>query len=229
MITVTNLGIQFGKRVLFRDVNLNFTPGNIYGIIGANGAGKSTFLKILAGDLESTNGQVNLGSGERLSVLRQNHTAFDAFQVLETVLMGHEALWNVMQEKDAIYAKEEFTEEDGHRASELEEKFADMDGWNAESAAANLLSGLGIAEEFHHLRMNQLSAKEKVKVLLAQALFGKPDCPGPPLSFRHRGRRAGSRTCRPRRSLPRPGLPWKPGNRRRPCRRRSSPWAISWG
>lgn len=175
MITVTNLGIQFGKRVLFRDVNLNFTPGNIYGIIGANGAGKSTFLKILAGDLESTNGQVNLGSGERLSVLRQNHTAFDAYQVLQTVLMGHEALWKVMQDKDAIYAKEEFTEEDGHRASELEEKFADMDGWNAESAAANLLSGLGIAEEFHHLLMNQLSAKEKVKVLLAQALFGKPD------------------------------------------------------
>jgi ATPase subunit of ABC transporter with duplicated ATPase domains len=175
MITVSNLGIQFGKRVLFQDVNMKFVPGNIYGIIGANGAGKSTFLKMLAGDIEYSKGNVSLGSGERLSVLRQNHSAYNDFQVLNTVLMGHQQLWDVMNEKDAIYSKTDFTEEDGHRASELEEKFADMDGWNAESAAANLLSGLGIREELHHKKVSELSAKEKVKVLLAQALFGKPD------------------------------------------------------
>ncbi len=175
MITVSNLGIQFGKRVLFRDVNLNFSPGNIYGIIGANGAGKSTFLKLLSGELESTNGSVHLGAGERLSVLKQNHAAFDEYPVLTTVLMGHERLWKVMEEKDALYAKTDFSEEDGHKASELEQEFADMDGWNAESAAASLLSGLGIDEALHMQLMKQLSGKEKVKVLLAQALFGKPD------------------------------------------------------
>lgn len=175
MITVSNLGIQFGKRVLFQDVNMKFIPGNIYGIIGANGAGKSTFLKMLAGDIEYSKGNVTLGPGERLSVLRQNHSAYNDFQVLNTVLMGHQQLWDVMNEKDALYSKTDFTEEDGHRASELEEKFADMDGWNAESAAANLLSGLGIREDLHHKKVSELSAKEKVKVLLAQALFGKPD------------------------------------------------------
>ena len=175
MITVTNLGIQFGKRVLFQDVNLKFTAGNIYGIIGANGAGKSTFLKMLAGDIEFSKGQVSVGPGERLSVLRQNHSQYNAFKVLDTVLMGHKPLWDVMQEKEAIYAREDFNEADGHRASELEELFADMDGWNAESAAASLLSGLGIREEKHGLLLSDLSAKEKVKVLLAQALFGKPD------------------------------------------------------
>jgi len=175
MITVSNLAIQFGKRILFQDVNMKFTAGNCYGIIGANGAGKSTFIKMLAGDLQSTRGNVSFGSGERLSVLRQNHSEFNDFTVLTTVLMGHTKLWAVMQEKDALYSKTDFTDQDGHRASELEEQFAEMDGWNAESDAANLLSGLGVKEEFHDKLMNDLSAKEKVKVLLAQALFGKPD------------------------------------------------------
>lgn len=175
MITVSDLAIQFGKRILFQDVNMKFTPGNCYGIIGANGAGKSTFIKMLSGDLQSTRGSVSFGSGERLSVLRQNHSAFNDFTVLTTVLMGHTKLWQVMNEKDALYAKADFTEADGHRASELEEKFAEMDGWNAESDAANLLSGLGIKEDLHHTLMSELSGKEKVKVLLAQALFGKPD------------------------------------------------------
>ena len=175
MITVSNLSIQFGKRVLFQDVNMKFTPGNCYGIIGANGAGKSTFLKMLSGEIENSRGTVSLGSGERLSVLRQNHSEFNDFTVLSTVLMGHAKLWSVMNEKDAIYEKTDFTDEDGHRASELEEQFAEMDGWNAESDAANLLSGLGVKEEFHHTLMSELSGKEKVKVLLAQALLGKPD------------------------------------------------------
>jgi ATPase subunit of ABC transporter with duplicated ATPase domains len=175
MITVSNLGIQFGKRILFQDVNMKFTPGNCYGIIGANGAGKSTFLKMLCGDIEYTKGSVSMGPGERLSVLRQNHSEYNEFTVLTTVLMGHAQLWSVMNEKDALYAKPDFSEEDGHRASELEEQFADMDGWNAESNAANLLSGLGIGEEKHHLLVSELNGKEKVKVLLAQALFGKPD------------------------------------------------------
>jgi len=175
MITVSDLGIQFGKRILFQDVNMKFTPGNCYGIIGANGAGKSTFIKMLAGDLQSTRGNVSFGSGERLSVLRQNHSEFNDFTVLTTVLMGHSKLWAVMNEKDALYSKTDFTEHDGHRASELEEQFAEMDGWNAESDAANLLSGLGIKEHLHDKLMNELSGKEKVKVLLAQALFGKPD------------------------------------------------------
>ena len=175
MITVSNLGIQFGKRVLFQDVNMKFTPGNCYGIIGANGAGKSTFLKMLYGELDNTKGTVTLGPGERLSVLRQNHSEFNEHTVLSTVLMGHSKLWAVMNEKDTLYAKTDFTEHDGHRASELEEQFAEMDGWNAESDAANLLSGLGIKEELHHKLMNELDGKEKVKVLLAQALLGRPD------------------------------------------------------
>ena len=175
MITVSNLGIQFGKRILFQDVNMKFTPGNCYGIIGANGAGKSTFLKMLCGDIEYTKGSVSMGPGERLSVLRQNHSEYDDFTVMNAVLMGHAVMWEVMHEKDALYAKPDFSEEDGHRASELEELFADMDGWNAESNAASLLSGLGIKEEKHHLLVRELSGKEKVKVLLAQALFGKPD------------------------------------------------------
>ncbi|PKP52636.1 MAG: ABC-F family ATPase [Bacteroidetes bacterium HGW-Bacteroidetes-1] len=175
MIIVSNLGIQFGKRILFQDVNMKFLPGNCYGIIGANGAGKSTFLKMLSGDIEFSKGNVTLGTGERLSVLRQNHSEFNDFTVLSTVLIGHELLWKVMKEKDDIYSKTDFSDADGHRASELEEQFADMDGWNAESAAANLLSGLGIKEESHQRLMSELSGQEKVKVLLAQALFGKPD------------------------------------------------------
>jgi len=175
MITVSNLGIQFGKRVLFQDVNMKFTPGNCYGIIGANGAGKSTFLKMLYGEVEGTKGTVTFGPGERLSVLRQDHSEFNDCSVLNTVLMGHAKLWTVMQEKDTLYAKTDFTENDGHRASELEEQFAEMDGWNAESDAASLLSGLGVKEDLHYKLMDELSGKEKVKVLLAQALFGKPD------------------------------------------------------
>lgn len=175
MITVSNLGIQFGKRILFQDVNMKFTPGNCYGIIGANGAGKSTFLKMLCGDIEYTKGSVTMGPGERLSVLRQNHSEYDDFTVLNTVLMGHARLWSVMNEKDALYSKSDFNEEDGHKASELEEQFADMDGWNAESNASSLLSGLGIKEEHHNTLVRDLNGKEKVKVLLAQALFGKPD------------------------------------------------------
>lgn len=175
MITVSNLEIQFGKRTLFQDVNLKFTPGNCYGVIGANGAGKSTFLRILSGDLEPTRGTVMFGPGERLSVLKQDHFAYDESTVLDTVLQGHIKLWEVMQEKNAIYMKENFSDEDGIRAAELEEQFAGMDGWNAESDAANLLSGLGIKEEFHYSLMKDLSGKQKVRVLLAQALFGKPD------------------------------------------------------
>ncbi len=175
MITASDIVVQFGKRILFQDVNLKFTPGNCYGIIGANGAGKSTFLKTISGDLTPTKGTVTIGPGERLSVLRQDHYAFDECTVIETVLRGHEPLWNVMQEKDAIYAKPEMTDEDGIRACELEEKFAEMDGWNAESDAAALLSGLGIKEDLHYKLMKELSGKEKVRVLLAQALFGKPD------------------------------------------------------
>lgn len=175
MITVSNLSIQFGKRILFRDVDIKFTPGNCYGIIGANGAGKSTFLRMITGEVDPSSGGISFGSGERLSVLKQDHFAFDAFNVLDTVLMGHEKLWQIMKEKDALYAKTDFTEEDGMKASELEEQFAEMDGWNAESDAASLLSGLGIKETFHYTPMSELDGKQKVKVLLAQALFGKPD------------------------------------------------------
>ncbi len=175
MITVSNLAIQFGKKFLFQDVNLKFTPGNCYGIIGANGAGKSTFLKLISKDLASTRGSVLLGPGERLSVLKQDHFEFDEFTVLNTVLIGHTKLWKIMQEKDAIYAKPDFSDEDGMKAAELENKFAEMDGWNAESDAAMLLSGLGVKENLHFKLMKELSGKEKVRVLLAQALFGKPD------------------------------------------------------
>jgi ATPase subunit of ABC transporter with duplicated ATPase domains len=175
MITVSNLAIQFGKKFLFQDVNVKFTPGNCYGVIGANGAGKSTLMRLISGELDSTRGRVELGPGERLSVLSQDHHAFDQNQVLETVLMGHEKLWKISKEKDEIYAKADFSEKDGMRASELEEQFAEMDGWNAESDAAMLLSGLGIKEDLHYKQMDELNGKEKVKVLLAQALFGKPD------------------------------------------------------
>ena len=175
MITVSNVAVQFGKRVLFQDVDIKFTPGNCYGVIGANGAGKSTFLKVLSGDLDATKGSVTFGSGERLSVLRQDHFAFDECTVLNTVMMGHSELWKVMNEKEVLYSKADFTEEDGILASELEEKFAHMDGWNAESNAASLLSGLGISEDLHSTLMKDMSGKQKVRVLLAQALFGQPD------------------------------------------------------
>ncbi len=175
MITVSNLGIQFGKRILFQDVSMVFTPGNCYGIIGANGAGKSTFLKLLYGEMNNTKGSVTFGPGERLSVLKQNHAEFDDSTVIKTVLMGHSQLWEIMNEKDMLYAKDDFSEADGNRASELEETFAAIDGWNAESNAASLLSGLGIKEDLHPKLMRELNAKDKVKVLLAQALFGKPD------------------------------------------------------
>lgn len=175
MITVSNLKMQFGKRVLFQDVNLKFTSGNCYGIIGANGAGKSTFLKILSGEKDATSGSFTLGSGERLSVLSQDHFAFDSQTVMNTVLQGHSVLWSIMEEKDALYAKEDFTDADGIRASELEEKFAELEGWNAESDAAMLLSGLGIKEDLHYMNMADLSGKQKVRILLARALFGNPD------------------------------------------------------
>jgi ATPase subunit of ABC transporter with duplicated ATPase domains len=175
MINVADLRIQFGKRVLFQDVNMKFMPGNCYGVIGANGAGKSTFLKAISGEIESSAGHISLGSGERLSVLSQDHFAFDEHSVLDAVMLGHKKLWEVMKAKDEIYMKADFTDEDGIKAAELEEKFADMDGWNAESDAASLLSDLGIKEEFHHQMMKDLSGKQKVRVLLAQALFGKPD------------------------------------------------------
>lgn len=175
MISVDNLSLKFGKRTLFEDVNLKFTPGNCYGVIGANGAGKSTFLKILSGDMESTLGQVNITPGQRMAVLSQNHFAFDEEEVLKTVIMGHQTLYAIMEEKDAIYLKEDFTEADGNRAAELEAEFAEMDGWNAESDAAAFLSGLGITEDLHYLKMKELAGNQKVRVLLAQALFGNPD------------------------------------------------------
>ncbi|MBQ0056387.1 MAG: ATP-binding cassette domain-containing protein [Bacteroidales bacterium] len=175
MITVNNLQVQFGKRVLFQDVNLKFTPGNCYGIIGANGAGKSTFLRVLSGELEPTRGSFEMQPGERLSVLEQDHNKYDQYTVLDTVLRGNTVLYSIMEEKNAIYEKPEMTEEDGMRAAELEEKFAEMDGWNAESDAATLLSGLGIKEDIHYMLMSDISAKQKVRVMLAKALFGNPD------------------------------------------------------
>jgi ATPase subunit of ABC transporter with duplicated ATPase domains len=175
MITVSNLSIQFGKRILFQDVNQIFTPGNCYGVIGANGSGKSTFLKMLTGDVDARTGSVTFGPGERVSVLKQDHFEFDACSVLDTVMMGHSTLWEITKEKEKLYLKSDFTEKDGMRASELEEKFNELNGWNAESDAASLLSGLGIKEENHHKLLKELTGKEKVKVLLAQALFGKPD------------------------------------------------------
>ena len=175
MITVTNLAIQFGKRVLYKDVNLKFTAGNIYGVIGANGAGKSTLLRAISGDLEPSKGSIELGPGERLSVLEQDHFKFDEYRVLDTVLMGHEPLWKNMKEREELYAKPEMTEEDGNRAAELELKFAEMDGWEAESNAAQMLSNLGIPESLHEKQMSELSNNEKVRVMLAKALFGNPD------------------------------------------------------
>jgi ATPase subunit of ABC transporter with duplicated ATPase domains len=175
MINVSDLAIQYGKRILFQDVNMKFTAGNCYGIIGANGAGKSTFMRIIAGEEDSTRGQITLGAGESLSVLKQDHNEFNEFNVIDTVMMGHKELWNIMKERDALYAKPDFSDEDGIKVSELESKFAEMDGWNAESDAANLLSGLGIKEHLHYALMKDLSGKEKVRILLAQALFGNPD------------------------------------------------------
>ena len=175
MITVSNVGLRYGDRKLFEDVNIKFTPGNCYGLIGANGAGKSTFLKILSGEIEAQSGSVHLGPGERLAVLKQNHFEYEEFEVLKVVIMGHARLYEVMQEKDAIYMKADFTDEDGMKAAELEGEFAELNGWEAESEAAILLKGLGIEEELHDKKMADISGSEKVKVLLAQALFGKPD------------------------------------------------------
>ena len=175
MITVSNVSVQFGKRVLFNDVNLKFTSGNCYGIIGANGAGKSTFLRTIYGDLDPTTGTITLGPGERLSVLSQDHFKWDAFTVMDTVMMGHTVLWDIMKQREELYAKTDFTDEDGLKVSELEEKFAELDGWNAESDAAALLSRLGIKEDKHYTLMGELSGKEKVRVMLAQALYGNPD------------------------------------------------------
>lgn len=175
MITVDNLSLKFGKRTLFDEVSLKFTPGNCYGVIGANGAGKSTFLKILSGDQDSTSGSVHFTPGQRMAVLKQNHFEFDEVEVLKAVIMGHKTLYAIMEEKDAIYLKEDFSEADGIKASELEAEFAEMDGWNAESDAASLLSGLGISEDLHYLQMKELAGNQKVRVLLAQALFGNPD------------------------------------------------------
>lgn len=175
MITLTNLAIQFGKRVLYKDVNIKFTRGNIYGVIGANGAGKSTLLRAISGDLEPNKGSVEFGAGERLSILEQDHFKYDAFSVMDTVLMGYEALWNNMKEREALYSKPEMTDKDGNRAAELEEKFAEMNGWEAESNAAQLLQNLGVNENLHQKQMSELSNNEKVRVMLAKALFGKPD------------------------------------------------------
>lgn len=175
MISVDNLSLKFGKRTLFDEVSLKFIPGNCYGVIGANGAGKSTFLKILSGEIDSTSGAVNISPGQRMAVLSQNHFEFDEIEVLKTVIMGHKKLYAILEEKDAIYMKEDFSEADGIRASELEGEFAEMDGWNAESDAASMLSGLGISENLHNLKMKELAGNQKVRVLLAQALFGNPD------------------------------------------------------
>ncbi len=175
MISVSNLYLRYGKRTLFEDVNLKFTHGNCYGVIGANGAGKSTFLKILSGDVQQTSGSVAFTPGERMAVLKQNHYEFDEFPVIETVMMGHKQLYDIMKEKDAIYMKEDFTEKDGERAGELENLFAEMDGWNMESNAATMLSNLGIKEDSHYKLLKELDGNQKVRVLLAQALFGNPD------------------------------------------------------
>jgi len=175
MITVSNVSVQFGKRILFNEVNLKFTSGNCYGIIGANGAGKSTFLRTISGDLDPTTGSITLAPGERLSVLSQDHFKWDSYTVMDTVMMGHSVLWNIMKQREELYAKENFTDEDGLKVSELEEQFAELDGWNAESDAGALLSGLGVKEDKHYVLMGDLSGKEKVRIMLAQALFGNPD------------------------------------------------------
>ena len=175
MISANNVSLRFGKKALFEDVNITFTPGNCYGLIGANGAGKSTFLKILSGELESTTGDVTMDPGERLSVLEQDHFKYDEFSVIDTVIMGNQRLYDIMKEKDAIYAKEDFSDADGEKAAELEAEFAEMDGWNAEADAATLLNGLGVETEYHYMQMGELEDSLKVKVLLAKALFGNPD------------------------------------------------------
>lgn len=175
MISANNITLRVGKKALFEDVNIKFTEGNCYGLIGANGAGKSTFLKILSGQLEPTNGDIVITPGQRLSFLQQDHFKYDSYPVLDTVIMGNSRLYEIMKEKEAIYAKEDFTDEDGIRASELEGEFAEMNGWEAESDAATLLNGLGIETEFHYSQMSDLTGSQKVKVLLAQALFGNPD------------------------------------------------------
>ena len=175
MITVNDVSLHFSDRKLFDDVNIKFTPGNCYGLIGANGAGKSTFLKVLSGDLQPSTGSVTMGPDERMAVLKQNHYDYEDYTVLETVIMGHKRLYEVMKEKDAIYMKEDFTDEDGIRAAELEGEFAELNGWEAEPEAAVLLQGLNIPEELHHQQMSELTGGQKVKVLLAQTLFGKPD------------------------------------------------------
>ena len=171
MISANNVSLRFGKKALFEDVNIKFTEGNCYGIIGANGAGKSTFLKILSGELETTTGDISITPGQRLSVLEQDHFKYDAYTVMDTVILGNPRLYEIMKEKDAIYAKEDFSDEDGIKASELEAEFAELDGWEAESNAANLLNGLGIETELHYTLMSELGGNEKVKVLLAKALF----------------------------------------------------------
>ena len=175
MLTATGVTVRFGKRVLFEDVNIKFGKGNCYGIIGANGAGKSTFLKVLSGELEPSKGEVSLEKGERLSILKQDHFAFEEYTVMDTVIMGNKELYDIMKEKDAIYMKPDFSEEDGMKAAKLEERFAELDGWNAESDAAMLLNDLGIIPENHYKLMSEIEARDKVKVLLAQALFGNPD------------------------------------------------------
>jgi len=175
MITVQNVSLRYGKRVLFDEVNIKFVPGNCYGIIGANGAGKSTFLKILSGEIEPQTGGVSLDPGERLAVLKQDQFQFDQYTVMDTVILGHQRLYQIMKEREAIYAKEDFSDEDGEKAAELEAEFADLNGWEAESEASQILSGLGVAEAFHYTKMEDLNANDKVKVLLAQALFGNPD------------------------------------------------------
>ena len=175
MISANNVSLRFGKKALFEEVNIKFTEGNCYGLIGANGAGKSTFLKLLSGELETTTGDITITPGQRLSVLEQDHFKYDSYTVMDTVIMGNPRLYEVMKEKEAIYAKEDFTDEDGIRASELEGEFAEMDGWEAESNAANLLNGLGIETDIHYSLMSDLGGNEKVKILLAKALFGNPD------------------------------------------------------
>ena len=175
MLSANGVTIRFGKRILFEDVNIRFSKGNCYGIIGANGAGKSTFLKVLSGEIEPSKGDVSKDPGERISVLKQDHFAFEEYKVLDTVIMGNQELYQIMKEKEEIYSKPDFSEEDGMKAAKLEERFAELDGWNAESDAAMLLNDLGIIPEKHEKYMNELEAKEKVKVLLAQALFGNPD------------------------------------------------------
>ncbi len=175
MIAANNITLRLGKKALFEDVNIKFSQGNCYGVIGANGAGKSTFLRILSGQLEPTSGEVTISPGERLSFLEQDHFKYDAYTVMDTVIMGNARLYEIMQEKEAIYAKEDFTDEDGIKASELEAEFADMNGWEAESDAESMLNGLGIETEFHYALMSELTGPQKVKVLLARALFGNPD------------------------------------------------------